>query len=324
MISEKTLKYQNPKKGLIGYIREKNKGLKKETRINIWCWIFMIPTLTFYTMFLAWPLVSGIYYSFFNWSGLSSNMEFVGLNNYLDLFKDKIYWNAFRNSFKFMLLLVPIQVSFSLFIAYLLNNEKLKGRSIYRTFIFLPVVTTAAIVGIIMVFIWGAQGPVNDLLLASNIIKRPINFLGNPKFSLGTVVLISVWKDVGIYMIYWLAALQSVPKDLYEAANIDGAGRTTTFFKVVLPLILPIGGVITILCTITSLKVFDIIKTMTDGGPFFKTDVMGTYVYRMAFSSEMGMPRLGYASSAAIFYGISVICIGVALSKIKKRLKEAY
>lgn len=131
--------------------------------------------------------------------------------------------------------------------------------------------------------------------------ENPINFLGNAKYALPTLVIISLWKDCGTYMIYWLAGLQGVSQDVYEAATIDGANRSQTFLHIVLPLIAPTGGIIAILCAINSLKVFDIVKTMTEGGPYYATDVIATYVYRTAFSSEVGMPRLGYASAAALF-----------------------
>ena len=152
---------------------------------------------------------------------------------------------------------------------------------------------------------------VNHLLVTLHLIKAPINFLGNAKYAMPTLVLISLWKDCGTYMIYWLAGLQGVSKDVYEAATVDGATRFQTFIHIVLPLIAPVGGIIAILCAINSLKVFDIVKTMTEGGPFYATDVIATYVYRSAFSSEIGMPRLGYASAAAILFGIAVIVIGV-------------
>lgn len=219
-------------------------------------------------------------------------------------------------------MIVPLELSVSLFLAYLLNDEKMKGRGLYRTMYFVPVVTTASVVGIIMIFILGVQGPVNHLLVTLHIIKNPINFLGNAKYALPTLVIISLWKDCGTYMIYWLAGLQGVSKDVYEAATIDGATRGQTFFHIVLPLIAPIGGIIAILCAINSLKVFDIVKTMTEGGPYYATDVIATYVYRTAFSSEIGMPRLGYASAAALFFGGAVIVIGLILSAIKNHLQR--
>ena len=136
-----------------------------------------------------------------------------------------------------------------------------------------------------MIFILGVQGPVNHLLISLHILKNPINFLGNAKYALPTLVIISLWKDCGTYMIYWLAGLQGVSQDVYEAATIDGANRSQTFLHIVLPLI-------------------------------------ATYVYRTAFSSEVGMPRLGYASAAALFFGGAVIIIGLLLNVIKGRLQK--
>ena len=194
-------------------------------------------------------------------------------------------------------MLVPLELMVSLLLAYLLNNERMKGRTIYRTIWFLPVITTSAVVGIIMVFIWSENGPLNELLLSLRLLKTPVNFLGSSKYALGTVIVISIWKDCGTYMIYWLAGLQSVSKDLYEAAALDGASGVKTFYYVVMPLIAPTAGIIAILCTLNSLKVFDIVQTMTGGGPYYATDVIGTFVYRTAFTSTLGMPRVGYALS---------------------------
>lgn len=300
-----------------------NRSPFRTNRLKIigWCWLFMIPTLFFYILFQAWPIVASANFSFLDWSGLTASTKNVGLGNYKELLGDRLFWNAFLNSFKYTALIVPLELAFSLLIAYTLNNERLKVRSVYRTMFFAPVVTASSIMGIIMIFIWGTRGPLNSLLRFLHIINSPINFLGDGKHAMFTVILISIWKDGGIYMIYWLAGLQSVPRDVYEAATIDGAGKTRTFFSIVLPLILPIGGVIATLCIINSLKVFDLIKTMTEGGPFYATDVVATYVYRMAFSSELGLPRLGYASAAALLFGLIVILIGVVLNSLKSGIQ---
>lgn len=284
----------------------------EKLKLNLWCWAFMSLTVIFYAVFQGWPIICSVYYSFLDWSGLTSGAQFIGLQNYKDLLGDRLFWNAFVNSFKYTLLIVPLELAISLVLAYLLNNARLKGRGLYRTVYFIPVVTTTSIIGIIMVFIFGVQGPVNQLISLLNI--SPVNFLGTASTAMPTVVLISIWKDCGTYMIYWLAGLQSVSNDVYEAATVDGAGRTRTFFSIVLPLIAPTAGIIAILCTINSLKVFDIVKTMTEGGPFYATDVIATYVYRMAFSSELGLPRLGYASAASLLFGAAVIVVGVLLN----------
>lgn len=304
------------------FLKEKKRNKRIKTiKLNLYCWAFMLISLIFYILFQGWPIVCSFYYSLLDWSGMTAEYKFIGLDNYFELFHDQLYWNAFKNSFIYMFLAVPIQLVTSLLLAYLFNNEKLKGKEIYRAAYFIPVVTTASIVGIIMIFIWGVQGPVNQGLLAMKLIKSPINFLGSKNSALGTVVLISVWKDCGTYMIYWLAGLQSISRDVYEAAEVDGAGRFTTFRKIVFPLIAPTAGIISILCIINSLKVFDIVKTMTEGGPFYATDVVATFVYRSAFSSEIGMPRLGYASASSLLFGVVVILIGTVAYFIKKWLK---
>lgn len=300
----------------------KRKHLMEKIKLNVWCWVFMALAVGFYILFQGYPIICSIQYSLLNWSGMTSNAAYVGLANYKELLQDELFWNAFVNSFKYMAMIVPLELAVSLFLAYMLNDEKMKGRSVYRTMYFIPVITTASVVGIIMIFILGVQGPINHALVALGIIDDPINFLGNAKYALPTLVIISLWKDCGTYMIYWLAGLQGVPKDIYEAATLDGANRRQTFFKIVLPLIAPTAGIIAILCAVNSLKVFDIVKTMTEGGPFYATDVIATYVYRTAFSSEIGMPRLGYASAAALFFGGTVIVIGLVLNVVKGRLSK--
>ena len=294
---------------------------KRRRKQFFWCWLFVLPTTLFYAAFQAWPILSSIYYSTLDWSGISSKKNFVGLANFAELFKDQWFWNAFANSFKYMVFSVPPLIIISLLLALIVNEKTLRFRGAFRTLFFLPVITTASIVGIIMQFIWSPTGAINALLdLLGN--TRAVNFLGQAATALPTVAFIGVWKDVGIYMIYWLAALQSVPQDVVEAAEIDGANKWQVFRFITLPIILPIGAVITLLAVINSLKDFSIVQTMTDGGPYFATDVMGTFVYRTAYESSVGMPRLGYASAAAMLFGITIIVIGVVLNALKNVISK--
>lgn len=288
---------------------------KRIVRKNMWCWVFMLPTLLLYILFQGYPIITSAWYSMLDWSGMTMNATFVGLQNFKELLADPLFKNSVVNSFKYMIFSVPIQFILSLVIAYILTSIIRKGATVFRTMYFIPVITTASIVGIIMIFIFGGTGPINQVLALLGI--DTINFLGDEKTALFTVVLIGIWKDLGTYMIYWIAALQSVSQDVYEAAKIDGAGKFRTFTDVVFPLILPIGGVIAVLCVIGSLKVFDIVQTMTNGGPYFATDVVATFVYRTAYSSTTGSPRLGYASAAALLFGLMVVTIGVVLNLVK-------
>lgn len=293
----------------------------RRIKTTLWCWAFVFPIVFVYVMLTLWPIISGLGYSALDWSGIGQG-TFVGIANYKELLKDHLFWNSFTNSFIYMLYYVPPELCLSLLIAYILNLG-IKGATFYRTLYFLPVVTTAAIIGIIMIFIFGSTGPVNAVAQMMGIVKHPFNFLGERSSAMITLSIVSVWKSLGIFMIYWLAALQSVPKDVYEAATVDGAGRARTFFSVVLPEILPIGAMIAILCTLNSLKVFDIVQTMTGGGPYFATDVIATFVYRTAFDASSGSPRVGYACAAGLLFGFFIIVIGVALNQAKKVLKKA-
>lgn len=289
---------------------------RRKRRQYIWCWLFVLPTTLFYVGFQAWPILSSIYYSTLDWSGIETEKRFVGLANFQELLQDQWFWNAFANSFRYMAYSVPLLIVLSLLLAVILNEGTLKLRGAFRTMFFLPVITTASIVGIIMLFIWSPTGAINELFRLFGA-EKTVNFLGQANTALPTVAVIGVWKDVGIYMIYWLAALQSVPRDVVEAAEIDGANHWKVFRHITVPIILPIGAVITLLAAINSLKVFDIVQTMTAGGPFFATDVMGTFVYRTAYASSVGMPRLGYASAAAMLFGLCIIFVGVVANFLK-------
>ncbi len=292
----------------------------RQRKISLCCWLFLLPSLTLYVMFQGYPIVTSIFYSTLDWSGLTSNATFVGTGNYEALFSDRLFINAVKNSFIYMFTTVPILLTLSLALAYIFDSVIKKCVTFLRTIFFLPVVTTSAIMGVIMLFIFGATGAVNEFLAIFGI--EGTNWLGSSDTALFTIVLVGVWKDVGIYMIYWLAALQSVPKDVYEAADVDGANKWQTFRSVVFPIILPIGGVIGVLAVINSLKVFDLVQTMTGGGPFYASDVVATFVYRTAFNASGGMPRLGYASAAALIFGVMVITIGAVGNVIKGKLQD--
>jgi len=295
-------------------------GRKKNRKTSTiwWCYLFVLPNLVFYALFQGWPIIINWYYSTLDWSGISSKINFVGLDNYRQLIADPYFWKAFGHSFLFMACSVPLLWLLSLLLAVVLNNPLLRFAKVYRTLFFIPVVTTTSVIGIIMVFIWGSDGPLNFALTRLHLIERDINWLSEPNRAMIAVVVTYVWKNIGMNMIYWLAGLQGIPRELYEAARVDGAGTAKTFFAITFPLILPIGLVILLLNTAGALKVFDLVKTMTDGGPFYATDVVSTYIYRYAFSSEMGLPSLGYASAAGIFFAFSIILVGLLQALIRK------
>jgi multiple sugar transport system permease protein len=290
----------------------------KRLLTNKEAYYFLIPTLVVFALFTVRSVVVLLHYSFYEYSGVGPLTDFVGWSNFVRVTNDPYFWNAFKNTFLFMFGAVPGQLGIGLVLA-LLVNRKLAVFTTFRTLYFLPVVTTAAIIGVLMPMLLSpANGPVDAILRSIGLIHKPVDWLGSRSTALWTVIVVSWWKWSGQYMVYWLAGLQTIPEELYEAADIEGAGHFRKFTNITLPLLAPIALIILLFCIIGSLRPFDLIKTMTDGGPFYASDVVMTYIYRYAFSSEMGVPQLGYASAAAIFYGAVLIIIG-ALQSIALR-----
>ncbi|MDP9371924.1 MAG: sugar ABC transporter permease [Chloroflexota bacterium] len=276
-----------------------------------WCYLFMLPSLILAAMFTFYPIVASWYISFLDWSGFTAARQWVGLENYREVIGDQYFWAAFRRSFVFMGVSLPIRLGLALGLAILLNDQALKLSPVFRTFFFIPVVTTAAIVGIVMTFVFSPfNGPVNKFLLGSGLADRPVDFLGTPDTALWTVLAVFIWKNLGITMIYWLAALQTIPAELYEAAKVDGATGWASFRRITLPLLAPFTIIITLITAVQTLHVFPIVQAMTGGGPFFSSEVIEVYIYRTAFG-EGGIPRLGYASAAAVFFGLATLVIAI-------------
>jgi multiple sugar transport system permease protein len=260
-----------------------------------------------------------------DWSGVSADRSFIGFANYAELVGDSYFWQAFVRSFGFALVTVPIRLGLALVVAIVLNDRALKLSPMFRTFFFVPVVTTTAIVGILMQFLFSPfNGPINQVLLTTGLVSAPIDFLGNPATALWTVMAVQVWKTFGITMIYWLAALQTIPAELYDAARVDGAGTVQILRAITLPLLKPFAAIIALITAVNTLRVFDLVQTMTGGGPFFASEVMEVYIYRHAFSIQaFSAPRLGYASAAGVLFGVSVMAVALVQGWVLRRANAA-
>lgn len=276
-----------------------------------WCYLFMLPSLVLAGMFTFYPTVASWYLSLLDWSGFGDR-RFVGLDNYVEAVRDPFFWGAFRRTFGFALVAVPTSLLLALGVAILLNDRTLKMRALFRTLFFLPVVTTTAVIGIVAKLLMNPlDGAINAALLTVGLVDRPIDFLGDPDIALWSVAGVWVWKWLGISMIYWLVALQTVPRDLYEAAAVDGASRWQTHRRITAPLIAPFALIIALVTFAGALQVFPLAQAMTRGEPFFSTELVEMYIYRLAFASDT-VPRLGYASSVAVLFGVTVLAFTLA------------
>lgn len=289
-----------------------------------WCYLFILPMMVMFCGFTLWPIVASFFFSLYNWDGIGGLENYIGLANFIELVKDPYFWNAFKNTYLYAIFQTVVKLPIALILAIILNNPRLKGAAAYRTVYFLPVVTTTAIIGIIFTFILNPySGALNNVLKGAHLIGKPIDWLGIGSLAFIMVIIVGAWQKIGQYMVYWLAGLQSIPEELYEAAKIDGANGVQIFRHITIPLLKPIGAVILLLGFVNSLRVFDLVMTMTGGGPNFATDMMSTFVYRNAFSVESGNPRMGYASAAGLIFGISLVIVAILQSGIIKKIKNA-
>lgn len=287
-------------------------------------YLMLLPGLVLGGMFVFYPIVASLYFALHDWSGFNSAKVFVGLGNFVKLFTDPIFWDAFGRSLLFLLGTVPLQMLLSLIVAVMLNNQLLKMSSFFRTMIFLPVVTPVAVIGIVWTFLLSPfNGPVNGFLLDWGLISRPVDFLGSADTVMPSVILVYVWKWLGLTMIYWLAALQTVPEDVYDAARLDNCKRARLLYHVVMPIILPFALAILLISAVGALNVFPLIMAMTNGGPFFSSEVMEIFIYRTAFATGDGsIPRLGYAAAAGVFFGAVVLALTIVQGVVTRKTRD--
>jgi ABC-type sugar transport system permease subunit len=272
---------------------------------RFWIIAFLAPFLTLYISFTLWPLLATVIYSLYDWDGngpLTSEI-FVGLENYVTLVQDDIFWSSFANTLIFAVTNTIIKLPLALFIAILLTRHWVWMKRIFRTVFFAPMVVPVAMAGLIFNFLLHpALGAVNDVLTSTGIVDRPINFLG-AQYAMISLVLISVWQILGQYMIYWMAALQNVPEELYEAAEIDGANEWQKLIYITLPVIRPVAVVILFLSFVNALKVFGLVVAIN--APPDATRVVSSFIYTQALSEPPF--RYGFASAAAVLFGITVL-----------------
>ena len=278
--------------------------------------------LTVYGLFILWPVAASIYYSFFQWNGFGNiPTYFVGLRNYLDVLKDPFFWNAFKNTVVFVVGNNVIKLPLTLAMAFLLNIPGFRLKGFYRVVLFLPVVSSTAIIGIVFTLLLSPwNGPINAIFQNIGLLKHPVDWLGTAGSAMWMIMLVEIWHYTGQYIVYWLAGLQSIPEELYEAAEIDGANRFQMFIKITIPVLKPVIVVVSLIGFIMSLRVFDIVVSMTGGGPAFGTDVMGTYIYRSAFGAAAR--KIGYASAIAVIFGVIVMILGTLQGLAMNRSKR--
>lgn len=273
---------------------------------------FIAPAFIFYTLFIIWPTVSSVYYSFTSWDGISPTIKFIGLANYKEIFTSTRFGNALKNTIILTIFISVLENAFALGLALMVDNVRW-FKNLFRSAFYIPVLIS----GIVSGFIWKIMynynfGAINSMLTSIGLGNFKQDWIGTTSvLTLVCVGVVLVWKGAGYYMIIYLASLQSVSTDILEAAEIDGASPLQKFKTITLPLI---SGAFTInftLSLINGLKVFDQISVMTDGGPGFTTETLVYLLYKVGFNEG----RQGFGTAV----GIVLLFIILILNTIQQK-----
>jgi multiple sugar transport system permease protein len=272
---------------------------------EITAWLFLAPALIVLAAFTLYPMVQAAYLSLTNYN-LIRAAEWLGLDNYVELFRDPAFWNAFWNTVLYAVVVTPVTVVLALALAVFLNRQFM-GRAFVRTAIFLPFIVSLGIIAIAWTFLLDPNIGLLAYWLGQLGVVAEQGWLSDPRYAMGAVMLVGVWKNVGFYMVMYLAGLQSIPEELHEAARLDGAGPWQRFRSVTLPLLSNQTMLVSVMALIATLQAFDQIYVMTHGGPFFKTETLVMLIYREGFEEL----RFGYGAAISMVLLVFVFVLSM-------------
>jgi ABC-type sugar transport system permease subunit len=268
---------------------------------------FVAPIAAFFAVFVGYPFLHSFYLSLTEWSGFTSP-RFVGLDNFQTLIHDPVFWKALRHTLLYTAATTILQTTLPLLLAVFLNRGW-RGGVAFRTLLFVPVVISFVVTAVLWQMIYDPSfGTLNRALSEIGLGGLAHPWLGDSATVLPAIVLVSLWQSVGFYMLIYLAGLQSIDPTLYEAAKIDGANARQELLKITVPMLRTVTAVVVLLNLINGFNTFDVIYVMTGGGPDRGSEVLGTYLYKLAFGSETGaVPSFGYAT--AISMVVFLLCM---------------
>lgn len=278
--------------------------------------LFLLPAFTLILLFVYIPIIMNFYYSLFSWSAFSATKQFVGTKNLQRLFEDPTIRICLKNNIIYAIFSIIFQVGLALILAAILEDKLFrKSQPFFRTMYFLPSLISVTVVGLLWQMIYSPVfGFLNPMLKGIGLPFLAKDWLGSQSLAIYAVTMVSQWQYTGYTMVLFLVALQKIPEDLYEAATIDGAGRLQRFFHITIPQTKGMIIVNMVITVIGSFKVFDEVYVMTSGGPGVASQVLGSYLYKAAFSTD----EMGYASAIATL----VFIITFLLSMVQLRLSK--
>ncbi|WP_029190992.1 carbohydrate ABC transporter permease [Ornithinibacillus scapharcae] len=282
----------------------------------------LVPAFILFAIFTLYPLFSGLYYSFFDWSGSSSNKEFIGFDNYIKLFQDSIIPDTIKHDYFLVVTKIIGIMVLAMFFAVALTQLKIKEAPFYRIVFFFPNIMSVVVIGILWTFLYNPSlGLINSGLGYLGLEEWAKPWLGDEKWALPSIVLPAVWAGIGLFMLMLMGGIANISKSYYEAAKIDGASEWQQFWKITLPLVWPQIKVSILYIVITTLNgSFILVQVMTGGGPNNATHVMGSYLYQQAFKQY----NFGYGATIGVMILILSLITVLFLQFLMRREKIEY
>jgi len=288
-------------------------------------YVFIIPSLVLTLVLGIYPILWAFRFMFYDYQGYGVP-NFIGIDNFTRVMKDDQFWQSVYNTFLYAAGKIVVTVPLSLILAVILN-QALKGRQLLRAIYFMPTIISASVMSVVFGIVFNSyNGILNQYLMKLGIISKPIEWLG-PDYAMLTVIIIAIWGAVGNYMLLFIAGLQNIPDDLYEAASIDGANTVQKFWFITIPMLGPILQMIMMLVITVSLKGYENIMVLTEGGPFGKTEVMFLYVYKLFFpvsTTNANVQQIGYGSAVGFVTAVIVGIITLVYFAASRRLNKMY
>jgi ABC-type sugar transport system permease subunit len=275
--------------------------------------LFVAPNFILLGLFVFWPIFYSLILSFFKWNMISPRKTFIGLQNYQSLFNDPVFWQVTKNTMILAIATVIIKLSISLALALEMNTD-IRGKSFYRAIIFSPTFTTSVAVAMVWTWIFDPYFGLMKVFITPLGLRAP-DWIYEINFSLPAVIIVLIWSGIGYDMVLFLAGLKNIPREIYDAALVDGVSPWQNFIYITFPLLSPTTFFLTITSFIGALKAFDIISIMTDGGPLNSSNVFVLYLYQNAFQWF----KTGFASALALILFVLIMVITLVQNRLSKR-----
>lgn len=296
-----------------------------KTKKTLWCYAILSTQLVGLVVFTLYPMFWAASKSFFYYSGAASQTRFTGLHNYVTLLKDANYWRSWETTLIFTIGKLPIELPLAMLLAILLTRG-LKGSGFFRSLYYMPVVVSVAVIGLSFSCMFDYFGYVNGILMRFGLIETPIDWFSTRKNAMTVLLIGAVWSTFGTNVLYFMAALSNVPKELYESAKLDGANSWKCFWKVSVPMMGPVLQTILLLAINGTLHTQDYILAMTNGAPYGSTHTVMSYLvgkFLPGFGA-VGTINIGYGCAANIITSVFMVFTALTYMKLSKKWREAW